>query len=107
MLKEMFGFDYRWEVYVPADKRRYGYYVLPVLYGDRFIARFDPGKDKQRGVLVIKNWWWEPGVNPSAPMQSALAACFRRFLQYLDLPRIEIDPSLQQRLGLQWLAKPA
>ncbi len=105
MLKELFGFDYRWEVYVPAEKRRYGYYVLPILYGDRFIARFEPVKDKSRGVLVIKNWWWEPGVTPSAPMQSVLQDCLRRFLQYLDLTRIEIDPQLQKQAGLQWLAE--
>ena len=98
--KALFGLDYSWEVYVPVEKRRYGYYVLPVLYGDQFVARFEPGRDKRRGVFIIKNWWWEPGITPDAQMQSALLACFRRFLGYLDLPRLEMDPSLAERLGL-------
>ncbi len=102
MIKVLFDFDYRWEVYVPAEKRRYGYYVLPILYGDRFIARFEPQKDKKRSILSIKNWWWEPGVSPSKEMQSALGDCLRRFLWYLDVPRLEIDPQLRECAGLWW-----
>jgi uncharacterized protein len=104
MLNDLFHLDYRWEVYVPAPKRRYGYYVLPVLYGDRFIARFEPDRDQRRGVFIIKNWWWEDGVTASAQLQSDLLDCFRRFLGYLDLPRLEIDLSLQERASLAWLA---
>ncbi len=82
MLKALFDFEYTWEVYVPADKRRYGYYVLPVLAGDRFIARCEPVMDRKRQALVLKNWWWEPGVDAAAwaaPAQQAverLAAVF-------------------------------
>lgn len=75
MLKALFDFEYTWEVYVPAAKRRYGYYVLPVLAGDRFIARCEPVFDRKRQALVLKNWWWEPGVDPaewSGPAQQAL-----------------------------------
>ena len=43
-----------------------GYYVLPILYGDRFVARFEPGRDKKSGALVIKQWWWEPDVTPTS-----------------------------------------
>jgi uncharacterized protein len=103
MLKEIFDFDYRWEVYVPADKRRYGYYVLPILYGDRFIARFEPGYNKQQGVLTIKNWWWEAGIAPNEPMKSELTQCFQRFLEYLGANRLEIDHQAQGRESLKWL----
>ena len=58
LVQELFGFDYRWEVYKPVHERKYGYYVLPVLHGDRFVARFEPGRDKRSGALLIKNWWW-------------------------------------------------
>lgn len=102
-LKELFDFDYRWEVYVPAGKRRYGYYVLPILYGDRFIARFEPVRDKRRGVLTIKGWWWEPEVTPDEPMKLALQKCFRNFLRYLELTRLELAPQAQERANLDWL----
>jgi len=65
-VEALFGFSYVWEVYKPADERRYGYYVLPILYGDRFVARFEPGRDKKSGALVIKQWWWEPDVTPTS-----------------------------------------
>jgi uncharacterized protein YcaQ len=83
LVKELFDFDYIWEVYKPVAERRYGYYVLPILYGDRFIARFEPGRDKKSGALLIKNWWWEDSVNPSKKMQSELRRCFERFLDFL------------------------
>jgi uncharacterized protein YcaQ len=103
LLRELFDFDYTWEVYVPAAKRRYGYYVLPVLYGDRFIARFEPVRDKGRGVLTIKNWWWEPGITPTGEIKSELAACFRRFLHYLGASQLEISPGSREAAGLGWL----
>lgn len=87
-LSALFGFDYRWEVYKPQAERDFGYYVLPVLYGDRFIARFEPGRDKKNGTMVIKNWWWEPGVKPAKAMQKELAVCFRQFLKFLGAERI-------------------
>jgi hypothetical protein len=104
MLKAIFGFDYKWEVYVPADKRRYGYYVLPVLYGDRFVARFEPGYDKQQGILTIKGWWWEEGVAPSEQVRSDLAACLHRFLWYLGGQRLQIERQPLEQASLEWLA---
>jgi uncharacterized protein YcaQ len=103
LLKELFDFDYRWEVYVPADKRRYGYYVLPVLYGERFIARFEPVKQKKPGVLMVENWWWEEGVTPSEQMKSALIDCFRRFLYYREAEHLELGRQPLEQAGLGWL----
>jgi len=103
-VEEMFDFYYRWEVYTPVAKRQYGYYVLPILYGDRFVARFDPGRDKQSGALVIQNWWWESGVVPSERMQAELERCFSRFLRYLDADQLQIDSEVVERAGLDWLA---
>ena len=53
LLLRLWGFDYRWEVYVPAAKRRWGYYVLPLLYGDRFVGRIEPRIDRRTGTLRI------------------------------------------------------
>ncbi len=104
LVKELFEFDYRWEVYKPVTERRYGYYVLPVLYGDRFIARFEPGKDKQSGALIIKNWWWEPDVTPSKELLSALSLCFKEFIAYLNTDSIQVGASLSKEANLGWLA---
>ena len=97
-VEALFGFSYVWEVYKPAAERRYGYYVLPILYGDRFVARFDPGRDKKRGALIVKKWWWEPGVTPTQEMQAELICCFERFLNYLGVNQLEIEQT-----GLDWL----
>lgn len=102
LLSELFGFDYRWEVYKPQAERDFGYYVLPVLYGDRFIARFEPGREKKNGTMIIKNWWWEPGVKPVKAMKEELAVCFRQFLEFLGAQRIARSDSLGG-LGLEWL----
>ena len=94
MISELFDFDYRWEVYKPESERKYGYYVLPVIFGDRFIGRFEPSYDKKAKTLTIKNWWWENGVRQTKPMQHALVKCFRRFAGYLGANRIEPGENL-------------
>jgi len=60
----LFGFFYRLEMYVPKEKREYGYYVLPILRGDRLIGRIDPVFDRKSGVLRVNSVHWEPGVRP-------------------------------------------
>jgi len=60
----LFGFFYRLEMYVPRAKRQYGYYVLPILRGDRLIGRIDPVFDRKAGVLRVNSVHWEPGVKP-------------------------------------------
>ena len=103
LVKQLFDFDYTWEVYKPIPERKYGYYVLPILYGDRFIARFEPGRDKRNGALAIKNWWWEPGATPTTEMHTALRDCFKRFLGYLSTEKLQVDRTLVKREGLDWL----
>jgi len=60
----LWNFRYWLEMYVPKAKREYGYYVLPVLRGDRLIGRVEPVLDRKTGVLQVKGSWWEPGVKP-------------------------------------------
>ena len=74
LLERLFGFEYRWEVYVPAPKRRWGYYVLPLLYGDRFVGRIEPRVDRASGTLRVVGLWWEAGFDPLAPAHAGLAA---------------------------------
>ena len=65
-LRTCFGFDYLWEVYVPAAKRRWGYYVLPILYGDRLVGRIEPRIERKTDTLRIVDAWWETGFDPLA-----------------------------------------
>jgi uncharacterized protein YcaQ len=62
-LRSLFDFDYIWEVYVPEAKRRWGYYVLPILFGDRLVGRIEPRIDRRGDALRIVNLWWEPGFD--------------------------------------------
>ncbi len=102
MLRWIFNFDYVWEVYKPLAQRRYGYYVLPVLYGDRFIARMDPSFDRERGELTIDNWWWEDGVEVSDEMRSALVSCFQEFMNYLEADRLVLGKKAKRKSFMDW-----
>ncbi len=101
LLRQVFDFDYCWEIYKPKDKRDYGYYVLPVLYGDRFIARVEPVFDKKARVLRIAGWWWEKGTRPDAAMKEALGACTREFAAYLGARRVELSGQAAGVRGLK------
>ncbi|MFZ5351980.1 MAG: winged helix-turn-helix domain-containing protein [Bacillota bacterium] len=105
-INELFGFDYRWEVYKPVEQRDYGYYVLPVLYGDSFVARFEPGREKDTGALIIKNWWWEPNVEQTDKMREELRLCFKKFMDFLGVKKLVIDAKIRKKADVSWLSNP-
>ncbi len=87
----LFDFEYLWEVYKPASKRRWGYYTLPVLYGDRLVARIDPKLDRAAQTLVINGFWLEDHAPlDSPPFALALARGLTRFANFLNAPRLNI-----------------
>ena len=82
----LWDFEYVWEVYKPEAKRRFGYYVLPVLYQDRFVGRFDGRYDRRAGTLAIVAYWEEPGGLALADPK--IERGMQRFLAYLGGERI-------------------
>ncbi|MFP4975204.1 winged helix-turn-helix domain-containing protein [Paenibacillus sp. CN-4] len=79
LINELFGFDYTWEIYTPAAKRKFGYYVLPLLYGESFIGRAEIIVERKTRTLVVKNIWYEDGVQQTPHLQTALNNCLQRF----------------------------
>lgn len=86
-LERFFGFEYRVEIYVPQAKRRYGYYVFPMLHGEEFVGRVDLKADRRNGVLQAKAVHFEPGVSPD--VSGALDRELGRMAQWLGLGRVE------------------
>ena len=79
--KPLFGFDYVWEVYKPVEKRSFGYYTMPILWGDRLVARFDPKLDRSTGTLVINGLWLEdPALARDVAFADAMARAMGRFV---------------------------
>lgn len=101
--KVVFGFDYVWEVYKPEHQRKFGYYTLPVLWGDRLVARFDSKLDRTTNTFVILGLWLEDtALGNDAAFAEALACGFARFVTFLGASALDAtairEPLLRQRV---------
>ena len=96
--ERLFGFRYRIEVYVPAAKRRHGYYVMPVLAGDRLVARVDPKHDRPGGRLLLRALTVEDGADPAAAV-AATAVAARRLAAHLGAVEVEPGAEVEPRLA--------
>jgi uncharacterized protein YcaQ len=85
-----FGFDYRFEAFVPEPKRQFGYFVLPILEGDRLVGRLDPKLHRDQGLLEIKGLWWETGVRATKARRRALDEALARLASFLGADRIQL-----------------
>ncbi len=82
LIEALWGFKYSWEIYTPADKRRYGHYTLPILRGEAFTGRIDASADRKRNVLRVNGLWWEPGVRETKKLRAELESMLRRFSRF-------------------------
>ena len=70
-------------------KRKYGYYTLPILYGDRFVGRIDTAADRKEHMLRVKGLWWEPGVRQTKKLEAALNRALQNFAKFNECTAIE------------------
>ncbi len=90
----LFDFDYVWEVYKPEKLRRWGYYVLPVMFGDRFVARVD--SRLSHGIWHILRWYWEDGGEVKAGILNGLEMAVSRFRHYLGASGLKLPRGLDK-----------
>lgn len=86
MIKDIFDFEYKWEVYTPQHQRKYGHYTLPILHGDKFIGRIEP---RQIGkVLEIRGLWIEPDFSWNREVNKSFYSCLVGFKKYLNIQTV-------------------
>ena len=82
LILALFDFRYSWEIYTPAAKRKYGYYTLPVLFGDMFVGRIEAVPDRKNGILEVKGIWLEPGIRKTVKLNKALERTLAGFAKF-------------------------
>jgi uncharacterized protein YcaQ len=102
--KVLFGFHYVWEVYKPEHQRKFGYYTLPVLWGDQLVARFDSKLDRATNTFVILGFWLEDeSLGADEAFADALARGFARFVAFLGASKMDVqaisEPLLRERVN--------
>ena len=90
-VKEIFNFDYQIECYVPEKKRKFGYYVLPVLYGDEFVARIDAKADRKEKIFYVNNTWLEPQFKPTSKFINEFSNKINEYAKFCGCQSIKIN----------------
>jgi len=96
LLGSLFDFDYVWELFIPPEKRRWGWYVLPMLFRDRFVGRIEPRIDREGGRVEVLDLWWEEGFAPRRAdgFVDAMKDALRAYLRFAGASRLAWAPHL-------------
>jgi len=94
--ERLFGFDYRVEIFVPEEKRKYGYYVLPILEGTKFTGRTDIKVHRKEGRVEVKGLWLEKGVKLSAARETGFRKALSRLTKFTGAETVAADAALQR-----------
>jgi len=104
LLASLFGFEYVWELFLPPEKRRWGWYVLPIVFRDRFVGRIEPRIDRDDGRVEVLDLWWEDGFAPRRAdgFVDAMRDALRAYLSFAGADRLAWAPQLgaEKRLFL-------
>jgi uncharacterized protein len=104
LLGSLFDFEYVWELFLPPAKRRWGWYVLPIVFRDRFVGRIEPRIDRAEGRVQVLDVWWEDGFAPrrATGFVDAMRDALRAYLRFAGASRLEWAPHLgaEKRLYL-------
>jgi uncharacterized protein YcaQ len=96
LLGSLFEFDYVWELFIPQEKRRWGWYVLPMLFRDRLVGRIEPRIDREGGRVEVLDLWWEDGFAPrrTEGFVDAMRSALRAYLRFAGATRLDWAPQL-------------
>jgi uncharacterized protein len=104
LLGSLFEFEYVWELFLPPARRRWGWYVLPIVFGDRFVGRIEPRIDRAETRVDVLNVWWEDGFAPRRAdgFVDAMRDALRAYLRFATADRVQWAPQLgaEKRLFL-------
>ena len=91
LIYALWDFRYAWEIYTPVAKRKYGYYTLPILFGNRFVGRIEIAADHKEQILHVKNVWWETDIKLTKQLETALNKTLNTFCRFNDCDEVIRD----------------
>ena len=104
-LSDLFSFNYKIELYTPVAKRKYGYYVLPILHRGRFVGRLDPKVDRKTGTLIIHAIYLEPSVSITENLIDGIVSAIQEFMAFHACPHLTLTRSEPAELRHKILEK--